>query len=78
MANTTLPETSSNLLTRAQAAEYLGLKEQTLAVWAATGRHNLTFVKIGGRVRYLRADLDAWIESRASTSVSRFKSALAV
>ena len=50
------------LLTRTQAAEYLGLKPHTLAVWAISKRVKIPFVKIGGAVRYKQADLDKFIE----------------
>lgn len=52
---------SSTLLTRREAAAYLGVAEQTLAVWKCTGRRFLPFVKIGRLVRYRKADLDAFI-----------------
>jgi excisionase family DNA binding protein len=53
-----------DLLTREQAADYLGVAPQTLAVWAmAKNRPHrpLPFVKIGRLVRYRRSDLDAFI-----------------
>lgn len=53
--------TTSILLTRREAAAYLGVAEQTLAVWKCTGRRSLPFVKIGRLVRYRQADLDAFI-----------------
>ncbi len=49
------------LLTRQQAAEYIGLKAQTLAVWALSGKH-LPVIHVGRSVRYRRSDLDAFIE----------------
>jgi len=52
---------NSILLTRREAAAYLGVAEQTLAVWKCTGRRTLPFVKIGRLVRYRKADLDAFI-----------------
>jgi excisionase family DNA binding protein len=52
---------NSVLLTRREAAAYLGVAEQTLAVWKCTGRRSLPFVKIGRLVRYRKADLDAFI-----------------
>ena len=55
---------NSELLTREQAAEMLGLRVATLAVWACTGRHNLPYIKVGSRVRYRREELDAWLASR--------------
>ncbi len=33
--------TNTQLFTRRQAANYLGIKENTLAVWATTKRHPL-------------------------------------
>ena len=52
------------LFTREEAATYLGIKPQTLALWACTKRYDLPFVKVGRAVRYRLADLDAFIESR--------------
>lgn len=52
---------SSDLLTREQAAQYLGVTPNTLAVWACTHRYPLPFVKIGRLVKYRRADLEAFI-----------------
>lgn len=54
----------SDLLSREQAAEYLGVTPQTLAVWASTHRYDLPFVKIGRLVKYRKADLDTFITSR--------------
>ena len=57
-------EINNELLTEAQAAAYLGLKNpKTLAVWRCTKRYPLTFVKYGCTVRYRRKDLDVFIES---------------
>ena len=49
------------LMNPGQAAEYLCIKPATLAVWRSTNRRRLAFVKVGGQVRYRRADLDAFI-----------------
>jgi excisionase family DNA binding protein len=54
----------NQLLTRKEAAHYLGVTESTLAVWACTKRYNLTYVKVGRLVKYRRADLDAFISRR--------------
>ncbi len=59
-----ITQRSSDLLTRREAAGYLGVTERTLAVWACTKRYGLPIVKIGRLVRYRRADLDAFIERR--------------
>ena len=53
---------SNRLLTRKEAARYLGVAAQTLAVWACMGRYSLPHVKIGHRVFYKKVDLDAFIE----------------
>jgi excisionase family DNA binding protein len=52
------------LLTREQAAEYLGIKPQTLSVWHSTGRYQLPVVKVGRAVRYRMQDLQAFVASR--------------
>ena len=57
----------SGLLTTQQAAEFLGVTPGTLEVWRCTRRYRLPWVKIGSKVRYRKADLDAWLESRTVT-----------
>ena len=52
---------TEKMLTRPQAAEFLGLKVQTLAAWAMTGKH-LPFVRVGRSVRYKQSDLERFIE----------------
>lgn len=59
------------LLTREQAADYIGVKPQTLALWACTGRYELPFIKVGRSVRYKRVDLDAFMESRRVTHLGQ-------
>ncbi len=49
------------LLTRREAAAYLGVAEQTLAVWKCTGRYSLACIKIGRLIRYRKCDLDDFI-----------------
>lgn len=51
----------ASLLTRKEAAEYLGVKEQTLACWACTGRYQLPFVRVGRLVKYRLEDLNRFI-----------------
>jgi len=62
--------TSSELLSREEAAAYLDLKPQTLACWASTRRYNLRFVKVGRNVRYRKVDLDRFIEARTVGAVA--------
>jgi len=54
------------LLNPTQVAALLGLKTpETLCVWRSTKRYpQLVYVKIGHLVRYRRADVEAFIESR--------------
>jgi excisionase family DNA binding protein len=66
MSTITAPQ--ARLLTRSEAAAYLGVKPQTLAVWATTGRYKLPFVKVGRTVKYRVTDLDAFLEGRTVTS----------
>lgn len=47
-----------------QAAEVLGVKTSTLAVWRTTGRYNLPFIKMGRLVRYRVTDLAEFLASR--------------
>lgn len=55
---------SRELLSEKEAAAELNCSPGTLSVWRSTGRYNLPFLKIGRMVRYRRADLNAWLESR--------------
>lgn len=69
--NATSPFSSkqpSGLLTPPEAAERLGIQSTTLSVWRSTGRYSIPFIKIGSRVRYRQADLDAWLEERTRNS----------
>lgn len=62
MAPGLLMPPQSDLLSREQAAVYLGISPRTLAVWKSTGRYNLPVVKIGRYAKYRKADLDAFIQ----------------
>lgn len=52
-------------MSRQDAARYLGLKEKTLAMWALSGKGPRS-VKVGGRVFYFKADLDAFIRGEGA------------
>lgn len=56
-------EKTPSLFTRKQAAEYLGVKENTLAVWATTKRHPLPYIKVGRLVKYRLSDLHNFLEN---------------
>ena len=47
-----------------EAAAYIGVQPNTLAVWRSTGRHSLKYKKVGRLVFYIKSDLDEWLESR--------------
>ncbi len=51
------------LMTAREAAEYLGLRPQTLAIWRCDARH-LPYIKCGRSVRYKLSDLEQFVESR--------------
>lgn len=58
------------LMTPEQVAAALLLSIRTLAAWRSSGRNPLAYLKVGGRVRYRRSDVDAWLESQARTSTA--------
>lgn len=48
------------LRTPEDAARYLDIKPHTLAVWRWKGT-GPAFIRVGRRIRYRQADLDAWL-----------------
>jgi predicted site-specific integrase-resolvase len=56
---------SPKLLTRKQAAEFLAIAPQTLALWASTGRYQLPFIRVGRAARYRMSDLENFLTSRS-------------
>ncbi len=60
---------NSELLTTVEAAQYVRLGKPTLERIRVKGEGPL-YCKLGGAVRYRRADLDAWLESRLVSSTS--------
>ena len=63
-----MTERTSYLSTR-QAAEYLGLSTRTLDRYRVSGA-GPKFHKFGNRVRYARADVEAWAAERRYSSTS--------
>jgi excisionase family DNA binding protein len=55
-----------------QAAQYLGLKKNTLDVWRLRGGGPI-FCKFGRAVRYRKQDLDAFVEKNRVTSTSQVR-----
>jgi excisionase family DNA binding protein len=64
MISSQVIESGKRLLSRKQAAEYLGISVRALAVWACTGRYRLPFVKVGRLAKYRLDDLEAFIARR--------------
>lgn len=55
-------ERSSDLLSIAQLAKYLGMAERTIYVWVQQGK--IPALKIGTTWRFRRSDIDAWLETQ--------------
>lgn len=58
---------TDRLLSATDAASYLGVQEQTLAVWRSTGRYGLEFIKIGRLIKYRLSSLDEFLERNTAT-----------
>lgn len=50
------------LLTRKEAAKFLGLKTNTLAVWKSAKRYDLPMIKVGGLTKYRLSDLQNFLD----------------
>ena len=59
----------NQVFTTSEAAELLRLGKSTLDRMRLTGE-GPRYCKLGGAVRYRRADLEAWLESRLTSSTS--------
>lgn len=57
-------------LNESAAAEHLGIKRKTLANWRSLGG-GPPYLKLGSRVVYDTADLDAWAAARRRNSTSQ-------
>ena len=57
------------------AAEYLDVAPTTLEIWRSTGRYDLEYEKIGGRVRYRKSALDRFRKARTFSSTGQYKAA---
>ena len=63
-------EQPEKLLTEKQAATYLNLSQRTLQGWRTRGG-SPRFCRVSATcIRYMKSDLDAWIEARLRTSTS--------
>lgn len=66
MTSTTL---MPNVMTAPEAAEYLRVSERTL-IRMRYSRRGPAWTYVGGQVRYFRADLDSYLESRRVAPVA--------
>lgn len=57
------------VLNTPEAARYVRLSKPTLERFRISG-DGPAFLKLGGAVRYRKADLDEWLESRITRSTS--------
>lgn len=64
MSNSKPDSNIERLLTPSIVSEILGISEGTLQVWRTTGRGNLSFVKVGGKVMYRPEDVQDFINRR--------------
>jgi excisionase family DNA binding protein len=60
---------TSEVLTTAEAAQYVRLAKPTLERFRLTGT-GPAYCKLGGAVRYRRCDLDEWLKTRLISSTS--------
>lgn len=60
-------ERGETLFTRQEAADYLGVKLR----WIVQQPHGIPYCKIGSQVRFRKADLDTYIESRRVVPAGR-------
>lgn len=51
------------LLSRVEAAAYLGISPTTLDRWACLGTYKLTYIKVGKLAKYRLSELDKFLES---------------
>ncbi len=58
-----LKAAGSDLLSRREAAKYLGVAEQTLAVWKCNQRVDIPVIQVGRLIKYRRADLDRFLNA---------------
>ena len=54
----------ARLMTPAEVAELLGVREQTLTAWRHRGSQELPYVKAGRLVRYKAEDVERFVKMR--------------
>ena len=63
-------QVNANTVAPSEAAAYLGIAENTLAIWRCTKRYPLAYIKVGRRVRYRISDLEAFLATRTISADS--------
>lgn len=66
------PSTNEYCLNTEEAARVLGVSAYTLRDWRCSGREKIPYRKIGTKVLYSKAGLEAWLASRGASSTSEF------
>jgi len=61
---------NDKLLTRKEAAQFLGIKENTLAIWHCSKRYNLPVIKVGRLCKYRSSDLLQFLEQRTNPNAN--------
>ena len=58
----------NELLTTKEAAEFLGIKENTLSIWRSQkgkdSRYYIPFIRIGRNIRYKKSDLIKFLSNQ--------------
>lgn len=55
---------NEQLLSRREAAKFLGVKENTLAIWKLTNRQIIPTYKVGKFIKYKASDLQKFIDDK--------------
>lgn len=55
---------NDRLLSREEAAKFLGVSKGTLEVWACTERYDLPYIKVGRLAKYWLSDLHHFANTR--------------
>lgn len=64
------PEKPPLQLNDRDAAQVLGVKTSTLAVWRSTGRYQLRYIKVGRLIRYRVSDLADFLARFTNTKTA--------
>lgn len=60
---------NNKLLTRKEAALFLGVSDGTLAVWKVTKRYPLPVIKVGRLVKYRESDLIQFLDDMTDPQI---------